>query len=280
MIKPLLEGRTAIIAGNGSLPLAVANALAQHHEKPFLVNLRGEADPALYQFDHCEISMVEFAKLVRSMKAANVKNVILAGGVKSRPLLSQLRLDGPTLKALKYVFFALKQGDDALLRAFIKVLESYGFTVVGAHKVVPNLLAPSPSLLSQKKPSRADAENLRLALAAAHALGKLDVGQAAVAVGGRVVALEGAEGTEHMLQRISFMRKEQRIAKKGGVLVKCTKPHQEKRADLPTIGPDTIEQAYQSGLTGVAIQSGSSFILELEKVIEVADQRKLFLSTF
>ena len=280
MLKSLPQGRVAIIAGNGKLPLAVANALKKNNEAPFLIPLRGEADPALYEFEHCEISIVEFAKLVRAMKSANVKNVVLAGGVKSRPHLSDLRLDGPTLRALTRVFFALAQGDDALLRAFIKVLESYGFHVLGAHEVVPELLAPSPSLLSRNVPTAIDEKNMQLALEAARMLGKLDVGQGAVAVGGRVVALEGAEGTDNMIGRIALMRQERRIPKHGGVLVKCVKPNQEKRADLPTIGPDTIEQAYQAGLTGVAIEAGSSFILELEKTIEVADEKQMNLSTF
>ncbi|UXN04542.1 LpxI family protein [Bartonella sp. HY406] len=280
MIKPLLEGRTAIIAGGGKLPLAVANALKTKGQNPFIIPLRDEAESAIYEFDHCEISIVEFAKLIRAMKSANVHNVVLAGGVQSRPHLSDLRLDGPTLRALTRVFFALAQGDDALLRAFIKVLESYGFKVVGAHEVVPDLLAPAPCLLSKAEPSKAEEKNFKLALAAAHMLGDLDVGQGAVAVGGRVVALEGAEGTDNMIKRIALMRQERRIPQQGGVLVKCAKPNQEKRADLPTIGPDTIEQACQSGLAGVAIQSGSSFILDLEQTIKTADQRQIFLSTF
>ncbi|UXM93958.1 LpxI family protein [Bartonella sp. HY329] len=280
MTKLLPKGRTAIIAGGGKLPLAVAQSLKSMGQDPFVVPLRHEADPDIYKFEHCEISIVEFAKLIRAMKSANVKNVVLAGGVKSRPHLSNLRLDGPTLRALTRVFFALAQGDDALLRAFIKVLESYGFEVLGAHEVVPDLLAPAPCLLSDLAPSKVEEKNLKLALAAAHMLGDLDVGQGAVAVGGRVVALEGAEGTDNMIKRIALMRQERRIPQQGGVLVKCAKPNQEKRADLPTIGPDTIEQAFQSGLAGVAIEAGSSFILDFEKTIEVADKRKVFLVTF
>ena len=76
-------GRVAIIAGNGLLPISVAEALEAAEKKPFLVPLRGEADPVLYKYEHQEISIVEFAKLVRSMKAAGVDRVVLAGGVTS-----------------------------------------------------------------------------------------------------------------------------------------------------------------------------------------------------
>ncbi len=107
-------GRVAIIAGNGLLPISVAEALEAAEKKPFLVPLRGEADPVLYKYEHQEISIVEFAKLVRSMKAAGVDRVVLAGGVTSRPHVSDLKFDWPTLRAVPYVLRALGQGDDAL----------------------------------------------------------------------------------------------------------------------------------------------------------------------
>lgn len=273
-------GRVAIIAGNGQLPINVAAALEAMGKAPFLVPLRGEAAPELYRYEHQEISVVEFAKLVRSMKAAGVDRVVLAGGVTSRPHVSDLKLDWPTLRAVPYVLRALGQGDDALLRAFIGLLESFGFKVAGAHEVVPNLLSPSPAqILTRKAPDAKERLNLELAMESALRLGDLDVGQGAVAVGGRVVALEGAEGTDQMLERVRELRVAGRIPRRGGVLVKMAKPQQDERADLPTIGISTVINAAHAGLSGIAVEAGRTFILGFGETIASANDKGFFIET-
>ncbi|KAA6404903.1 LpxI family protein [Candidatus Tokpelaia sp.] len=276
----MIKGKTAIIAGSGALPFAVAERLSSRGgEKPYLVLLRGQADKRLYVFDHCEISVVEFARLIAALKAKNIRNIILAGGVAQRPNLRDLHCDWPTLKALPKLFFALRRGDDALLRAFIKLMEGYGFRVIGAHEIVPELLAPKGLVLTKKTASKAEKANIDLAMKAARILGRLDIGQGAVTIGGRIVAVEGAEGTNAMLERVAALRMAGKIPPKGGVLVKMKKPNQEMRADLPTIGPETIEHAYKAGLAGLAVEAEGSFILNIKNVAEQADKYGLFIET-
>lgn len=275
-----VAGRTAIIAGSGLLPLKVAESLEKQGNAPFIVGIKDEADPALYRYDHAEISLVEFRKLIGSLKASGARNVILAGGVRGRPHFAGLRLDGPTLAAIPRMLGALGRGDDALLRAFIGLIESYGFNVVGAHEIVPDLLAPAPGSLTATKPGKDDWHNIALAREAAHMLGVLDVGQAAVAVGGRVVALEGAEGTDAMLERIVQLRRSRRIPQKGGVLVKCAKPAQDERADLPGIGLSTVENVALADLSGIAVEEGKTFILGFGEAIAAANAKGIFIETF
>jgi len=274
-----LKGRTAIIAGSGALPFAVAKRLDGAGSPPFLVLLRGDADDALRRYEHDEISIVQLAKLVRILKKHQTRNVVLAGGVAKRPNLRDLRLDWTTLKALPYIFKALKQGDDALLRAFIRIMEGYGFRIIGAHEIVPDLLTSKVKIFSRKKPDKSDRADIAAAAEAAKILGRLDIGQGAVAVRGRVVALEGAEGTDSMLDRVRILRQAGKIPPKGGVLVKIKKPQQEMRADLPAIGLQTIENAHRAGLSGIAVEAGSSFIFDAEKVTEQADKYGLFLES-
>ena len=79
----------------------------------------------------------------------------------------------------------------------------------------------------------------------------LDAGQAAVAINDRVVALEAAEGTDAMLDRVALLRQNGRLRpndRRAGVLAKCAKPQQDLRVDMPTIGPKTIEGAAAAGL--------------------------------
>ena len=272
--------RTAIIAGNGLLPQVVAEALEKKGNPPFVVCLKGEADDSLRRFDNETISVVEFTRLIKVLKQSGAKNVILAGGVRQRPHLSDIRLDWTTIRALPRIFRALGKGDDALLRAFIGLLESYGFHMVGAHQIVPDILAPAASVLTTKVPDKKEQRNIDLAREAAVMLGKLDVGQGAIAVGGRVVALEGVEGTDNMIERIKQMRAEGRIPRQGGVLVKCAKPIQDERADLPTIGIDTVSNIAAAGLAGIAIEAGRTVMLSYHDTVQAANAQNLFIVTF
>lgn len=274
------QGRVAIIAGNGLLPIKVAETLAKQGQPPLLFPLKGEADNCLYQYEHHEISAVSFGTLLRALKKANIKNVILAGGVQKRPLWSDIKLDWPTLRALPILLPALGKGDDALLRAFIRLLEVYGFKVVGSHEVVPDLLAPKKSMtLTAVSPNEHERNNIKLGMNAAIKLGELDIGQGSVAVGGRVVAMEGVEGTDLMLFRVAELRASGRIPPKGGVLVKCAKPQQEERADLPAIGIMTVENVAAAGMAGIAIEAGRVFILGFEETITEANRRGIFIET-
>lgn len=274
------KARTAIIAGNGLLPQVVAEALEKQGNPPFIICLKGEADESLHRYEHTTVSMVELTSLIRALKQSGASNVVLAGGVRKRPNFSDIRLDMTTLLAMPRMFRALGKGDDALLRAFIGLLESYGFHMVGAHQIVPDILAPAACVLTSTKPDKKELHNIELGRQAAVMLGNLDVGQGAVAVGGRVVALEGVEGTDDMLKRVQQLRNEGRIPRQGGVLVKCAKPAQDERADLPTIGIDTVTNIVAAGLAGIAIEAGRTVMLSYHDTVTAADGKGVFIVTF
>ncbi|WP_019223758.1 LpxI family protein [Bartonella rattaustraliani] len=279
-VRSCFSNRTAIIAGNGVLPITIAQELEKNGQSPFLVLLRGEADAVLYRYEHCELSVVELSRLVKVLKTAGVSHIVLAGGVKKRPLLTQLQFDWTTFLALPKLIGALRGGDDALLRAFIKIIEAHGFCVIGAHEIVPDLLAPKAFNLTSRRATPKEKKDIFLAAEAAKLLGQLDIGQAAVAINGRVVAVEGAEGTDNMLWRVCEMRERGQVSPKGGVLVKCAKPQQDHRVDLPSIGPVTIMNIAKSKLFGIAVEANKSLILSAKTTIEKANKYSLFIETF
>ena len=99
-----------------------------------------------------------------------------------------------------------------------------------------------------------------------------------MAVGGRVIALEGAEGTDQMLDRVASLRATGRIsARRRGVLVKFCKPQQDERADLPSIGLSTVENAAKAGLAGIAVEVGRSLVLDRPEMVARADALGLFV---
>lgn len=277
--EDLQGGRVAVIAGGGALPVAVATTLARQGADPFVVVIAGEADdPAAFaQTDHIVIRSEELGRLLPKLKKKGVARLVMAGNMERRPRLTAIRWGLSTLALLPRVAAAYLRGDDGLLRALIAILEQDGIQVVGAHEIVPDLLAPA-GLLTKARPGERDQRDIDAASIAALAIGRLDIGQGAIAIGGRAVALEGIEGTDGLLERMVALRSHGRLAgKQRGVLVKHCKPGQERRADLPAIGPLTIEGAKAAGLAGVAVEAGRSFILDFERTIELADRHGLFL---
>lgn len=271
--------RVCVVAGSGRLPVDVAAGLVAAGFRPYVVMVEGEVVPAssLAQYDHHVMKVGEFPSLPSALAKRGIRHLVLAGGVSRRPSLREIPVTLSLLRILPSVLRGLARGDDGMLKILIGVLERQGLTVIGAHEIVPDLLATSGAM-TRARPGSGDQADLAAALTAARAIGALDIGQGAVAIGGRVVALEGAEGTEGLLERVATMRSTGRLAaKRRGVLVKCAKPAQELRVDLPTIGPATVEQAHAAGLAGIGVEAGKSLVLDHGRMVERADALGLFV---
>lgn len=271
-------GRLAIVAGSGQLPLYVANAAREMGEDPFIVRLRDDSRFDWSGFDNAVISVGDVAGLGRLLRDNRVDRVVLSGAVARRPEWREIR---PTvailLKLPSIVKTLLSGGDDAVLQMVIKIIGTLGAKVIGAHEIAPGLLATTGAFGTQK-PAEDDLKDISRAAEAALALGKLDVGQGAVSVGGRIVALEGVEGTDAMLLRVAALRAEGRISpRRRGVLVKLCKPQQDVRADLPTIGIETVENAQKAGLAGIAVEAGRALVLDRDAMLKAADQAGIFV---
>jgi DUF1009 family protein len=158
------------------------------------------------------------------------------------------------------------------------MLEEFGLRAVGAHELAPEILMPQGKL-GRLAPTPRDDEDIAYALALIAATGPFDVGQAVVVAHGWVLAVEAAEGTDHMLDRVSQMRREGRIRlpDRVGVLVKAPKLGQDLRFDLPSIGARTIERAAAAGLAGVAVEAGGAITVDLEQLVRTADDAGLFV---
>jgi DUF1009 family protein len=100
-----------------------------------------------------------------------------------------------------------------------------------------------------------------------------------VVAGRHILAVEAAEGTDAMLARIAEMRTNGRLrARPGtGTLVKAPKPAQDRRFDLPSIGPQTVEGVVRAGLAGIAVLAGSTIVAEPARLIELADRNAIFV---
>jgi DUF1009 family protein len=203
------------------------------------------------------------------LREHGVRHLVLAGGVR-RPSLLELRPDWRAAKFLARVGYRAL-GDDGLLSAFVKELEQEGFRVVGAHELLEAMMPEGP--LGAVAPDEDAGVDIAHGLRVARALGALDIGQSVVVQQGLVLGVEAIEGTDALLRRCAGLRREG----PGGVLVKIEKPGQERRADLPTIGPNTVALASEAGLRGIAAQAGATLLLDRDEVVRTADRAGLFV---
>lgn len=273
------DAKVGIIAGGGSLPVEIARALARQGKLPFVVMAAGEVDRIadFEPYEQATLRLEDVGSLLPILKRHHVTHLVTAGHITRRPRLSAMRLNLGLLAWLPSLLVGVTRGDDTVLKLFVRRIERSGVKVVGAHEIVPELVA-AEGLLTKAAPRKADWRDIEAAHAAAKAIGALDIGQAAVAVGGRAIALEGVEGTDGLLERTRELRGHGRLAgRTRGVLVKCAKPGQELRADLPSIGPLTVEAAHAAGLAGIAVEAGRSLVLEGPATIGRANALGLFV---
>jgi len=271
------EPPLAMICGGGSLPLSVADSVAARGRKVLLFPLRGFAKPADFAGrEHRWVHLGQFGTVARIARDNGCRDIVCLGSV-VRPSLWQLRPDLFTLKVLPQVAKAFRGGDNHLLTSVGRVIESYGFRFLGAQEVAPEILVRQGTL-GRAVPSERDRADMALGFDYLGAAGPFDVGQAVVVANRHVLAVEAAEGTDQMLARVAQLRASGRIRASGaGVLVKAAKPKQDRRFDLPSIGPSTIEGAARAGLAGVAVAAGETVIAEPERLVAAADAAGIFV---
>lgn len=269
------QGPLGIIAGNGALPCAVAESVLASGRNVHIVGFRGEATASIERFPHTWIKWGEIGKLFATLKGEGCRDLVIIGSV-TRPDPANFKLDIGAIKTLPFLLSLGIGGDDNVLSRVVRFIEDKGYRVRGAGDVAPELLVPE-GLMSHRAPTKDEAADIEIALRVVDALGRLDVGQAAVVAKGYVLAVEAAEGTDAMLGRCAELRKPRAGRRGVGVLVKAPKPGQEERVDMPTIGPDTMRNVAAAGLTGVAVAAEHVLMAERAATIAAANKFGLFL---
>ena len=274
--KPADDGALAIICGGGTLPFAVADAVTKYGRRVVLFAIRGWADPKrVVDYPHYWAALGQFGAFCRLARREGCQDVVLIGSM-VRPAIWQIRPDLKTLRLLPRIFGMFRGGDDYLLKGVAAIFEEHGFRLLGAHAVAPEILMPEGAL-GRERPTERDNADIAKGLAFLTAASPFDVGQAVVVADARVLAIEAAEGTDSMLERIAHLRQTGRIASGRGVLVKAAKRNQDRRLDLPSIGPQTVEGAARAGLAGIAVVAGSTVVAEPAQIGAVADRAGLFV---
>lgn len=266
-----------IIAAGGRVPVQVARAAAKSGRACFVVGLEGLADRGIEAFPHAFVKWGQIGRVHDLLQQHGIRELVLIGAVDRRPDFGAIGVDLFALRLMPKIVKALTGGDDSVLVNLIGLFEEHGYAIVGAHEVDPDLVA-EPGPVAGPAPNVPD-DDARTAMEAAGAIGRLDIGQGAVALDRRVVALEAAEGTDAMLRRVGELRANGRLRWRGrkGVLAKRAKPQQDLRVDMPAIGPRTVDAAAEAGLAGIVIEAGRVMIAERDETVKRADATGTFI---
>jgi len=261
------SGKIAVIAGAGALPGAVVQALG---------------GAAAFAPEGLEVSLsverFRFERLVpflASLHDRGIGAVVLAGAMR-RPRLDPALFDAATAQLVPQLLAAMQAGDDATLRAVIGIIEDAGLEVLGLEAVAPALV-PGPGVLGTVAPSDADRHDATRAARIVSALGAVDVGQGCVVAGGLCLAMEALPGTDAMLDWVAAVAGGWRAEGTRGVLYKAPKQGQDRRVDLPALGPVTLAKAAAAGLAGIAWEAGGAVVLDRAALVAEADRLGLFL---
>lgn len=248
--------------------MEIARAARETGFQVVVVAHEGETDPEIVREAHvCEwVKLGQLGSVIRHLKNYRVKKAIMAGTIAKRKMFQGIRPDlkGLTLMAKLKIFH-----DDAILRAVAEELKEAGVEIVSSTFLLPNLLAQE-GLLTKRGPNKAQLMDIQVGYRVAKEVGRLDIGQTVVVKDRVVVAVEAIEGTDEAIRRGG------RLAP-GAIVVKVSKPQQDLRFDLPTVGPNTILVMKESKLAGLCIEAQRTLIMERERMIELADREGLFV---
>lgn len=272
-VKPTI----GILAGGGSLPREIADAVRADGGRVHVVALDGEANPS--DFPAADVTVVnwgQIGRMLRALRAAGAEKLVIVGRVK-RPDLSRLKTDLGFFTSLPAIIRIMASGgDDGVLRGVVRFFEGHGLRVVGPADVAPSLVVSRGPLGSQGLPAGLGPD-IALGFDIIRRLGPFDIGQAVVVRNGRVIAIEAAEGTDAMLDRLATPPREMSDTRQG-ILIKRPKPGQERRVDMPAIGPDTVSRAAAAGLQGIVVEAGGALAADRVELIRRADTTRIFVA--
>jgi DUF1009 family protein len=281
----------ALVTGEGDLPKLLMEHLRDTQTPYHLCQMEWQETDARDDQPVHRFRIETLGTFIGWLKDKGVDKICFAGGV-DRPPLDPTKIDAATMPLVPRMMQALQVGDDAALRLVLGFFQEAGIQPVGAHDVRPDVL-PKAGYLGINHPTEDHIADADRGIEIIGAMAAADVGQACIIHKRQPLVIEAQPGTDFMLQSLLHERlqipwgsrllgigrgaRAKGLPKRGGVLVKASKPGQELRIDMPTIGPDTIKRAVQVGLDGIVIEAGRVIVLQSDYCAEIADKNDLFI---
>ena len=256
-----------IIAGGGRFPLMLAEAARRKDIRVVAVAHVGETDEALADSVDSLIwvKLGQLGKVINALKREGVMHALMAGTITKKKMFTNVM---PDLKALSLMGSLAVFHDDDILRTVAGVFSREGIEIVSATAMLPELLAPE-GVLTRRKPDRAEQRDVEFGWGVVKEIGRLDIGQCVVVRRRTVLAVEAIEGTDEAIRRGG------RLAGEKAVVVKASKPQQDLRFDVPTVGLQTIITMKEVGASVLAIEAGKTLIFDRERMTHFAESANI-----
>ncbi len=258
-----------LIAGNGSLPRIVCETARQRGRSVVAVTFQAETADALAgaaTVHRCGLGQAE--KVISAFKNAGVTEVVLIGKIEKTSVFENLKLD---LRTVKMMGRLMQKDDRSIMAAIIAELEGEGMTVAKQTDWLPALI-PQKGILGKIVPSATLAGEFERFMALCRDLAGKEIGQTIIVKEGVVLAVEAVEGTDVAIRRGCG------LGGKGAVMIKSSRPDQDLRYDIPTVGERTVHLLAENGATALAVEAGGVVVIDLPAVAAFCDKHGIVLA--
>ena len=265
----MLENKQGLIAGDGILPVEMARHANENGFEVVCISLANDNLKELKKYCSKVYSCHpgEMSRIEKIFTDENIKQVTFLGKVHKRVLLQLHKFDKRAIEILKAV---KRLNEDEVMLLIVKEFEKHNITVLDQTIFIKNLMIPS-GVLGKNKPTEEQMEDVNYGFWLAKEMGKVDVGQSVVIKDKMIMAVEAIEGTDMCIKRGA------KFAKKGAVVVKVSKPFQDKRFDIPAIGLKTLKTMKRYKASLIAVEANETIIVDQEKVIKFADNNNIVI---
>lgn len=263
------SSRLVVLAGEGIIPSLVAEeAIRRGVETLYLPIVKGYKAPQNFRQLHNYVPATKLGAILKIVKDFQATEIVMVGKVPKKSLyLSRMReYDFKTFWLLRRL---INRNDLSIFRILQEEFAKIGVTIVSQSKYLESLLDYS-GILTRRKPTRSEMQDIRFGMAYAREIARLDIGQTIVVKKKAVISVEAIEGTDETIRR-----SREYINGKGGVVCKVARPFQDLRFDIPTVGPDTLKQIKYAGCSVLAIEERKTFMVHKEKMVAFANENNL-----
>ncbi len=253
----------AIIAGQRRYPILIHEQLTAAGLPTRLIAFEGETDEALWNAfpnEHrARIKVGQVGHLLKALRKLGAGYALMAGQITPRRLFHGLH---PDLKAIRLLAALKQRNAETIFGALANEIQKLGLTLLDARAGLDEHLATAGLMVKGKR--LPDAESLAFGQRIARDCARLDIGQGVVVARGTVLAVEGFEGTDPMLERAGT------FGAREALFVKTVKPAQDYRFDVPVFGLQTLETMQRAGLRAAALHTGQVILLDKPRVLDAA----------
>ncbi len=256
-----------LIAGGGRFPILFAESARRAGHRIVAVGFVNQTAPELESAVDAltRVKLGEFGKMAAALQEGGATGVVMLGGITKARFFRDAWVDAAGLKVLADVAI---RSDDNLLRAVARWLGEQGLPVVDPTPFLQDRLAPD-GVLGKHRPTEAEWEDARYGLTLARGIGRLDLGQTVVVKNRVAVAVEALEGTDACIRRGG------QLARDGAVVAKAAKPQQDRRFDLPAVGPDTVDVMAEVEARVLVVEAVATLVMDRDEMVRRADRARI-----